>query len=364
MSLESSGSISGGVGIGVGVGNYKGVMLCNRPFGNSTAGATTKGSTSDSSSFICGLVPEAIGTNVPIPMKEKLLKRPKKDSVLCKHKKWLLDLQKTKERLEIQYLEEIRKKEEAQSKFQENEKTMRERQLTVLHSSYKGGESKEGFSDSKAAADFKEQFNSLGAEEKKQVRPVWAMTEKDADMAADRKEQLEEEELLKFAESLDFDKFVCDVEIQSMMDRLRRRIGELEKEVTAEDQKEADAEKWQAKKDLLSFMAKAENSLSRGVTANDLSEEEKNALAAARQLLQEDEDLQGVHSAKSVTALLKAAKEKIATVAASVRSASTPAGPQVSNEPLIIVHEPSEGTRFEGKNAIRNLPYMHRNPAV
>jgi hypothetical protein len=46
----------------------------------------------------------------------QLLKRPKKDSVLCKHKKWLLDLQKTKERLEIQYLEEIRKKEEAQSK--------------------------------------------------------------------------------------------------------------------------------------------------------------------------------------------------------------------------------------------------------
>ena len=131
---------------------------------------------------------------------------------------------------------------------------MRERQLAVLHSSYKGGESKEGFSDSKAVAEFKEQFNSLSADEKKQVRPVWAMTEKDADMAADRKEQLEEEELLKFSESLDFDKFVSDVEIQSMMDRLRRRIGELEKEVTAEDQKEADAEKWQAKKDLLSFM--------------------------------------------------------------------------------------------------------------
>ena len=78
--------------------------------------------------------------------------------------------------------------------------------------------------------------------------------------------------------------------------------------------------------------AKTENSLSRGVSAHDLSEEERKALAAARQLLQEDEDLQGVHSAKSVTALLKTAKEKIATVAASVRAASTPAGPQVSNE--------------------------------
>jgi hypothetical protein len=134
---------------------------------------------------------------------------------------------------------------------------MRERQLAVLHSSYKVGESKDVLTDSsKAVAEFKEQFNShqFSADEKKQIRPVWAMTEKAADMAADRKEQLEEEELLKFAENLDFDKFVSDVELEAMMDRLRRRIGELEKEVTAEDHKEADAEKWQAKKDLLSLM--------------------------------------------------------------------------------------------------------------
>jgi hypothetical protein len=36
------------------------------------AGATMKGSPSENSSFICGLVPDAIGTNVPIPMKEKV----------------------------------------------------------------------------------------------------------------------------------------------------------------------------------------------------------------------------------------------------------------------------------------------------
>jgi hypothetical protein len=41
-----------------------------------------------------------------------MIKRPKKDSVLVKHKKWLSDLQKTKERLEEQYLEDMRKKEE------------------------------------------------------------------------------------------------------------------------------------------------------------------------------------------------------------------------------------------------------------
>lgn len=45
-----------------------------------------------------------------------MIKRPNKDSVLAKHKKWLSELQKTKDRLEEQYLEETKKKEEAQQK--------------------------------------------------------------------------------------------------------------------------------------------------------------------------------------------------------------------------------------------------------
>ena len=45
-----------------------------------------------------------------------MLKRPNKDSVLAKHKKWLADLQKTKDRLEVEFLEETKKKEEAQMK--------------------------------------------------------------------------------------------------------------------------------------------------------------------------------------------------------------------------------------------------------
>ena len=138
---------------------------------------------------------------------------------------------------------------------------MRERQLEILRSSSGGAESKERASDSsaKAAFDFKSEFkfqspSQIGSEEKKPSRPVWALTEKDADIAADRKEQQEEEELLKFAENLDFDKFVNEVELQSMMDRLRRRITELEKEVAVEEQKEADSEMRQAKKELLSLM--------------------------------------------------------------------------------------------------------------
>jgi hypothetical protein len=36
----------------------------------------------------------------------------------------------------------------------------------------------------------------------------------------------------------------------------------------------------------------------------------------------------------------------------------------VLEQPVIIVHDPSEGSRLEVKNALSKLPYMNRNPAV
>jgi len=45
-----------------------------------------------------------------------MTKRPNKDSVLVKHKKWLAELQRTKERLTEEYIQETRKKEEEQLK--------------------------------------------------------------------------------------------------------------------------------------------------------------------------------------------------------------------------------------------------------
>ncbi len=48
----------------VGIGNYKGVMLCNRPFGGSAvAPAAAK---PDTRSFHAGVVPTDVGQNVSI----------------------------------------------------------------------------------------------------------------------------------------------------------------------------------------------------------------------------------------------------------------------------------------------------------
>lgn len=55
----------------IGVGNYKGVMLCNRPFGG-TAVNSKQSSSGESNAFNCGVISEAIGVNVTISSKDKV----------------------------------------------------------------------------------------------------------------------------------------------------------------------------------------------------------------------------------------------------------------------------------------------------
>lgn len=58
------------------------------------------------------------------------------------------------------------------------------------------------------------------------------------------------------------------------------------------------------------------------------------------------------------------AKEKINSVSTSVKPNPVLTEPTVYNEPKIVVHEASEGSRLENKKSISKLPYMNRNPAI
>jgi hypothetical protein len=77
---------------------------------------------------------------------------------------------------------------------------------------------------------------------KAQFKPAWAMTEKAAEDQMDQINMEEEDDLIEFAKSLDFDKYMGDVEVQTVMEKLRRRIDELERDVAQEDLRSADAE--------------------------------------------------------------------------------------------------------------------------
>ena len=84
-------------------------------------------------------------------------------------------------------------------------------------------------------------------------------------------------------------------------------------------------------------------------------------------VLDEHSELGAVQSKASVTSMLHKAKEKIADIQAQTRGVQeggVDGESVVTGEPPIVVHEPSDGERIGGKNAVSNLPYIRRNPAA
>lgn len=113
------------------IGNYKGVMLCNRPFAGIAAaakgGGESGGAKAGKHAFVTGKVKSEVGFAGKSLQTEKLLrKRVKHETALTRHRKWLADLQLTKQALEEQYMEDLRKKEESKRRFAEREARMRQ----------------------------------------------------------------------------------------------------------------------------------------------------------------------------------------------------------------------------------------------
>lgn len=313
----------------VGVGNYKGVMLCNRPFGGSVA-TGAKATSSDKNSFSCGVVPDAVGTNVSISnLEKKYPKRKKKETALTKHRKWLQELQRTKDRLESQYEEEILANKAKNEKFQEREAGVRQA--------------------SRATLSKPETTSPKKSKKVKMPKPAWAMTQENAEVAAEEKEIEDEDELIQFAKGLDFDKYIDDLEIKTMMDKVQKRILELEKASEEERIRDEEAQQRAVNRAIMEAKGEATPDMYEAEGKSDVYDE---AYAAAKDLLAESESLKGIHSAKSIAQVYKSNKD------------AKDEDEKPSGEPKIVTHTNDDGARLENKNNPSNLPYIHRNPAV
>ncbi len=132
------------------IGNYKGVMLCNRPFAGVAAaakgGGDHGGAAAGKHAFVTGKVKSEVGFAGKSLHTEKLLrKREKRETALTRHRKWLADLQLTKQALEEQYMEDLQKKEESKRRFAQREARMRQmtRELSARSADKSGGHSEE-----------------------------------------------------------------------------------------------------------------------------------------------------------------------------------------------------------------------------
>ena len=101
VGMSSGGGGGGGGAPAVSIGNYKGVMLCNRPFAGVAAAAHGGANDGRKQPFRSAVVPaEALGLNPAREQRRVNLDGPKKNknSALSRHKKWLCQLQRAKDR--------------------------------------------------------------------------------------------------------------------------------------------------------------------------------------------------------------------------------------------------------------------------
>lgn len=209
-----------------GLGNFKGVMLCNRPMepGQAAAafGSGEDGQPPPFRSRVSATHGERLGLNPTAQVTGQPAKKYRNES-LEKHGKWLRKLQKgmnKDQQTQAEMAQAAAEKEErvkkASAKYREEVRLMLE-QRNVDHQA-----------EMNAATQMNRVARGLvGAGEKK--KPLWAMTEQEvADFDRDAAE-----DLIDFAEGLDYDKFIVDLEFREALNVMKDRVGLLHREQEA-----------------------------------------------------------------------------------------------------------------------------------
>lgn len=473
VNMGSSSMGGGGNAPAVSIGNYKGVMLCNRPFAGVAAAAHgARGSDGKKQPFRSAVVPhEALGLNPAREQRRVGLPGPKKNknSALSRHKRWLFQLQKAKEQFRAEAEAKEQQDQDAKRKFAEQQAALRAQVRETLEDAVDQAEKELAMQDARrerlaadreerrrrrreeeeatAEAQFaskydegnddggtgagegmieREQRREREAAQRRQVaenaedskwfdegkeedngalsraqqkklasrgKPAWAMTAEAKEAAEER----EADELLDFANNLDIDDYLDDLEVRAALEAVQDRVSRLREEkaqldaedaVAARESKYAEMEgefegkeqepleeygtgpqrlplggarlKQQRAGAKLTRDALAELDGGGGGAGGDM---ETRSVRSAQSVLSEVKSLRGIHSARSLAQLTKQTAKEMGITAPNrmpvIRESSEPFVP-----PKIVVHNDTEGLRDEIRKQPGQLPYMHRNPAV
>lgn len=204
----------------VGLGNFKGVMLCNRPSDNSSSNAAI---TSDESAPFRSMIAPGAGEQIgltPCKSYEPTVKKRGSSAALRRHVRWLKELQgqmkDEREQVEQEDAQDEERKHKMKAVFDQHREAVR------------------GMMDSRAKewvdpARDPDKHNALCEERarkkatKNATKPLWAMTQQEKENFEDA----EADSLIDFAEGLDYEKYVGDMEFKAGLDALKDRAGKL-----------------------------------------------------------------------------------------------------------------------------------------
>lgn len=208
-----------------GLGNFKGVMLCNRPVDDPSSKLASGDETAPFRSMIAPGHGEQLGLT-PCKTYEQTVKKRGPSAALRRHVRWLKELQdqmkEEREQVDQEDAEEVDRKEKMKAVFDDHRASVRDMMANRM---------KEWVDPTRDPEKHKKlcEERARKKEAKAKSKPLWAMTEQE-------KESFEEEEaddLVNFAENLDFDKYMGDLEFRQALDAMKDRHGKLSKEQEA-----------------------------------------------------------------------------------------------------------------------------------
>jgi len=394
-------------------GNYKGVMLCNRPTEPTSAAQHMLNPTVDAPSFRpVGLPAEPLGLN---PAKENLVSNvlavhdeagrrraasqgPQRTNFLNKHKAWLHEMGMKKAELNAELQQSALAAEDKRSKFVAYTRSLRnavraraaeldelgiEHADPQLHKSMSQPPPAPAPPSSAPAPAPPPPASRAGPSKAASNKPAWAMTEGEADDMED----MEALALVDFAKDLDYDSYIDDLEVRQALQVIRERIDTqkaLEEVAGAiEDSEEALAaaggdwrsqflSEWNGDDDARSTASKrapiphdnfgeaADGTKPDWDSSTNAGDRERGGMAAssramAEQLLAENPEMKSKHSVKSLASMV----EKHGGTRGSLGQISEDQLPPL--RVVTIIENPKVGHKEIDAS---NLPYLHRNPAI
>lgn len=215
-----------------GLGNFKGVMLCNRPTDNSASGTGGGDGPLPFKSMVAGGHGDQLGLT-PCRNFEPSVKKRGPSAALRRHVQWLKELQgqmkNERDQVDAEEADIAVREERMKATFHEHREGVREMLRERDEAQGKEIDAEKLKKRAIREAAKAEKLAKKNGGTAPPAKPKWAMTEGEKDDF----EEGEADELINFAENLDYDKFIGDMEFRHGLDALKDRAGKVKREQEA-----------------------------------------------------------------------------------------------------------------------------------
>lgn len=298
------------------------------------------------------------------------------NAAVTRHKKWLRSFADTVRRAKLDHMEAALVSETRAAAYKEKQAALRRQ----AHNNSTAEDNRA--SDTTVLPPIKK---AKAAPKAKESRPKWAMTAEEADEAEDEEFLTQHDDLLQFAQSLDYGKFIGDLEVQEAMAIMKERVEEIMAE-TGDTQCAVPADAASRRPFVPARRPEATThdygpshvghergwNASTRLGGGDLSAAiNAEAVALADRILEGSESLRQVHTRQTLARLLRdavdARRPQVAEMAlggsvqqpAIVRVGAESTGHEAAAPQRRVLTDMRKAT-----DRVQNLPYLYRCPAL